>query len=140
MCQLGTFLQITNKTMDLYNMILIDDTHGPAYQRMASHITFEPYARKPSYEDRARNCMLGGMCRALGNTLLPECNSTAGESARAHVAEVTFNYAFYGKDVFTRRTQNAARLRDHVRMFRDCELTTSPGAWTTPTLMQSGWV
>ena len=86
MCQVAAFMQLSGRTLDLYNMVDLDDVHGVAYQRFAIHTTYE---LDGTYEETSRRIVLEGLCRALGDVVVPAC----AEVGRALVDHMTFSYA-----------------------------------------------
>ena len=112
MCQLGTFLATSKRTLELYQLADIDDKRGAAYIRFGTHVKYEPraLAKVLTYEERARKTVRGGLCRALGKDLIPDCSD---EDVK-YTADLTFSYS----SAKWRQRANAARLRDFVDNFR----------------------
>lgn len=81
MCQLSTFIQITGKTRDSYNLINVDDAESKVYQRFALHVNYETAdgTRRPkeeAYMATAIQAMSQGLCRTLGQNVSISCENT----------------------------------------------------------------
>jgi hypothetical protein len=74
MCQLGTFLDVTNSTRDLYELVDLDAPVGAPYQRLAVHTTWERMDLG-TFDEASKAFIQKGVCRVLGPRLLPECAS-----------------------------------------------------------------
>ena len=72
MCQLGTFINTTGITADLYDLVDVDARTAHPYQRLAVHV---PYELAPGADFDASSAMAvrQGLCLALGKGVLPEC-------------------------------------------------------------------
>lgn len=87
MCQLGTFLNTTGITTDLYDFVDLDTpTHVP-YQRMSVHTTYE-MAHGSDFNGTNVLAVTQGLCLSLGPAVVPEC---AGVDT-AYVREHMFKY------------------------------------------------
>ena len=116
MCQLSTFIQITNITLDKYALIDLDDRRGPVLQRFALHTTYECVNEiKASYEESSRLIWLEGICRILGEAIVPDCANITTK----HVDYATYAYA----EAFSwaSNTFCAIRLSEYVDLFRAAE-------------------
>ena len=115
MCQLGTFLNMTGITADLYDLVNLDQPTPHPYQRMAVHVPYEPWggrldgcaeSKNMSLAHKLGSCMdkeslkrmatsevamRQGMCLALGASAVPECANMSTK----YVRERMFNYASY---------------------------------------------
>ena len=111
MCQLGTFLNTTGITADLYDLVNLDKPTPHPYQRMAVHVPYEPWdgrldgcagSKNMSLAHKLGSCMdihtatsevamRQGMCLALGASAVPECANMSTK----YVRERMFNYASY---------------------------------------------
>ena len=114
MCQLLTFLQLDEHAADAYALIDVDDVRN-TYQRFAIHTTYDRTngtLKDETYEEKSRLAVLQGLCRVLGEVLLPECAGVG----RAFVDEVTFVYAAGLR--FGNPSINARRLDHYITAFR----------------------
>jgi hypothetical protein len=83
MCQINTFIQLTNETADAYELIDIDSPLSRAYLRFAMHITHESMSgvtiapdNVAEFRDSVNAVLNQGLCRALGRNVLPNCRET----------------------------------------------------------------
>ena len=114
MCQLGTFLQTTEQTLEQYNMANLDNPHGTLYQRFAIHTTSDRNEGDDEYNKSSRRVVSEGLCRVLGYAL-PACSSVA----RDYVDSVTFMYARW---VWIFPSESKERhLNTYLRHFRAIE-------------------
>lgn len=88
MCQLGTFLDVTNATRDQYELVDLDAGVGEPYQRLAVHTTWELMGLG-NYGDASKAYVRQGVCRALGPRVLPECAAVN----TAVLNQITYLYA-----------------------------------------------
>ena len=121
MCQLGTFLNMTGTTLESYELVNLDDKNSSTiYQRLGSHLTWEPYH---SYQYTMLRNTHEGLCRALGNATVPMCTGVGSWLVDAQ----TFRYSTL-RWAFNPRAP--ARLADYVANFRLAEVE-SRGATAT---------
>jgi hypothetical protein len=75
MCQLGTFLDVTNSTRGLYELVDLDaPALGEPYQRLVAHTTYE-LEGLGTFNEASTAYIKQGVCRALGPRVLPDCAS-----------------------------------------------------------------
>lgn len=87
MCQLGTFLNTTGITADLYDFVDLDALTPVPYQRMSVHTTYE-MAHGSDFNGTNVLAVTQGLCLSLGSAVVPEC---AGVDT-AYVREHMFKY------------------------------------------------
>ena len=111
MCQLGTFMQVSGRTLSSYNMVDLDDDSGQVYQRMAIHGTYDA-DETGDFVSSARRAVREGLCRVLGQATLPDCASVD----HSYVDRVTFAYADFPWAQPAARA--AMRVKQYVSAFR----------------------
>ena len=116
MCQLLTFMQTTNLTLDKYALVDLDNKTGAVYQRFAIHTTWERHPMGPSYGQSSQMVVREGLCRALGADSVPEC-STVDLNA---VNSLSFSYAGWP----WMHSDSVSHRDTYVEMFRLTELAT----------------
>ena len=119
MCQLLTFLQVSNRTADLYNIVSTDDAGGRAYLRFGRHGDLDD---SRDHATSTAHAAREGICRALGGDVVPAC----ADVGTAYVDTITFSYAYDGW--MAGRAANLPALAEYVRRFRVAERESRPAA------------
>lgn len=110
MCQLGTFLNLTNQTANRapYNLIQLDDLSHWPYQRHALHMTWE---HRVGYNYSLTRIVHEGLCRALGNATLPTC----ANASNLLVNTQTFRYTIVRWGANPRASERLSSYVDNLR-------------------------
>jgi hypothetical protein len=113
MCQLFTFMTVTNATAELYNFVTTDTPEGGAYMRYSYHSDL--LEELGDVDASIRTLAREGLCRALGDEVVPAC---AGVS-HSYADLISFQYAHVPWMLF--RSENAPRLAGHLERFQLAE-------------------
>ena len=118
MCQLLTFLQISNRTREGYNLVDVDDRSesGTPYQRFALHVSDWENENGFSVAERA---MQHGLCRAFGADVFAACSGVD----RSWLDTLSFKYV---SDWMLGRPGNALHLSRYIDKLRAAELESRP--------------
>ena len=80
MCQINTFIQLTEITGDMYELVDIESSTSRAYQRFSMHVTYETLSgemiqaeTKAEFKKSADEAVRQGLCRTLGSRVLQSC-------------------------------------------------------------------
>ena len=120
MCQLGTFLELTERTRQVYNLITLEDIRAVPYQRMGMHITYEHNGT--GYLQAVLRVVHEGLCRALGSTIVPICKDVG----RLYVDGISFSYGGPSGYTWRHNVHAGDQLEGYIARFRAAELASRP--------------
>jgi hypothetical protein len=96
MCQINTFIQLTNETADAYELVDIDSPLSRAYLRFSMHITHESLSggtltaeNTAEFSASVNAAINQGLCHWLGQKLLQHCQG----ADLSYLKRRLFNYA-----------------------------------------------